>query len=115
MAKYTHTNVWRWGRKDTIVIADGRALCQLSIETDNPAVAHLSDLIVYESARGYGLGDDLLRMAKEHAREMGAKVLFLLADPEQWMIDWYKRKGFVENMLYPDGMVGLTFELAGKN
>ena len=115
MAKYIHKNIWHWGRTDTIVIADSRALCQLSVETDNPAVAHLSDLIVYESARGYGLGNDLLSMAKEHAREMGAKVLFLLADPEQWMIDWYKRKGFVEYMLYPDGMVGLTFELAGKN
>lgn len=111
MAKYIHRNIWRWGRKDTIVIADGRALCQLSVEDENPAVAHLSDVIVLESARGYGLGNDLLEAAKEHAREMGAKMLCLWADPEQWMVEWYKRHGFKQQCVYDDGMVGLTFDL----
>ena len=111
MAKYIHQNVWRWGRKDTIVIAGGRALCQLSIEDETPVVAYLSDLIVLESARGYGLGNDLLSAAKEHAREMGAKILRLWADPEQWVVDWYKRHGFTQHRVYDDGMVGLTFDL----
>lgn len=111
MAKYIHHNIWHWGRKDTIVIADGRALCQISIEDENPAVAHLSDVIVLESARGYGLGNNLLSAAKEHAREMGAKMLCLWTDPEQWMIHWYERHGFVQRCVYDDGMVGLTFDL----
>ena len=111
MAQYIHTNYWHWGRKDTIVLANGRALCELSIEYENPAVAHLSDVIVYESARGYGLGNELLRMAKEHAREMGAKMLCLWAAPDGWVIEWYKRHGFRQRCVYDDGMVGLTFDL----
>ena len=111
MVTYIHRNKWPWGRKDTIVMANGCALCQLSIENDNPAVAHLSDVIVWEPARGRGLGNDLLRKAKEHAREMGAKMLCLWADPEQWVVDWYKRHGFMQQCVYDDGMVGLTFDL----
>lgn len=111
MAKYIHRNIWRWGRKDTIVIADGRALCQLSVEDENPAVAHLSGVSVCESSRRMGLGNELLELSKQHAREMGAKMLCLWADPEQWMVDWYKRHGFKQQCVYDDVMIGLTFDL----
>ena len=33
------------------------------------------------------------------------------ADPEQWVVDWYKRHGFIQRCVYDDGMVGLTFDL----
>ena len=111
MVTFIHQNVWSWGRKDTIVIADGRALCQLSIENENPSVAHLSDVIVWEPSRGYGLGNHLLAKAKEHAREMGAHLLCLWAYPDGWVIDWYKRHGFRQHCVYDDGMIGLTFDL----
>lgn len=111
MAKYIHRNIWSWGRENTIVIADGRALCQLSVEDANASVAYLSNVIVLESARNCGLGNDLLEAAKEHAREMGAKMLWLWADPEQWVVEWYKRHGFKQQCVYDDGMVGLTFDL----
>lgn len=111
MTKYIHQNTWSWGRKDTIVIANGQALCQLSIEDENPTVAYLSELIVREPARGRGLGNDLLNIAKEHAREMGAKTLCLYVDPKQWMIEWYKRHGFTQQRAFDDGMVSLTFNL----
>ena len=111
MGVIIHQNVWRWGRGDIIVIANGRGLCTVSVEDENLAVAHLSGVSVLESARGYGLGNDLLSAAKEHAREMGAKMLCLLADPEQWVVDWYKRHGFTQQCVYDDGMVGLTFDL----
>ena len=111
MTKYIHQNTWSWGRKDTIVIANGQALCQLSIEDENPAVAYLSELIVREPARGRGLGNDLLNTAKEHAREMGAKTLCLYVDPKQWMAEWYKRHGFTQQCTFDDGMVSLTFNL----
>ena len=106
-----HKNVWPWGRKDTIVILDGVAICQLSIENDNPAVAHLSDVIVYGPEQGKGYGNALLREAKTHAREMGAQLLCLWAAPDGWVIDWYKRHGFRQHCVYDDGMIGLTFDL----
>lgn len=106
-----HKNIWRWGRGDIIVIANGRGLCSVSIEDDNPAVAHLSGVSVCESSRRMGLGNELLELSKQHAREMGAKMLCLWAGPEQWVVEWYKRHGFKQQIVYDDGMVGLTFDL----
>lgn len=111
MATIIHKNNWRWGRSEIIVIADGRGLCTVSVEDENPAVAYLSGVSVWEPARGYGLGNDLLSKAKECAREMGAKMLCLWAEPEHWVVDWYKRHGFTQYCVYDDGMVGLTFDL----
>lgn len=112
MGAIIHQNIWSWGRKDTIVIAYGRALCELSVENENKAVAWLSDVIVHKDYRGNGYGNELLRLAKEHAREMGAAMVCLWADPEErWIIDWYKRHGFKQQCVYDDGMVGLTFDL----
>ena len=111
MAEYIHKNLWPWGWKDTIVLADGRALCQLSIEFDNIFVAHLSDVIVHETERQRGYGNELLKAAKKHAREMGAKMLCLWAAPDSWVIGWYKRHGFRQYCVYDDGMVGLIFDL----
>lgn len=111
MAKYIHQNVWPWGRKDTIVLADGRALCQVSITDDDPFVAHLTDVVVYESARGYGLGNDLLQAAIEQAREMGAVMLAAVVDSHDWTLEWLKRHGFVYGITYDDETAGLTFDL----
>jgi N-acetylglutamate synthase-like GNAT family acetyltransferase len=106
-----HKNNWPWGRDDIIVIAGGRGLCTVSIEDDNPAVAYLSGVSVCESSRHMGLGNELLELSKQHAREMGAKMLCLWAYPEQWVVDWYKRRGFTQQCVYDDKMVGLTFDL----
>ena len=106
-----HKNIWHWGRGDIIVIADGRGLCTVSVEDDNPAVAYLPDVSVCESSRRMGFGNELLELSKQHAREMGTKMLCLGADPEQGTVDWYKRHGFTQQCVYDDGMVGLTFDL----
>ena len=111
MNTYIHENFWIWGRQDAIVIADGAAFCFLSVEDDNPAVAHLSNVSVHELDRRKGYGDELLNLAKDHAREMGAKMLALWVDPNIWMFEWYKRRGFKHVMTYDDGMAGMTFDL----
>ena len=111
MATIIHKNNWRWGRGDIIVISDGRGLCTVSVENDNPAVAYLSGVSVWEPVRGYGLGNDLLNKAKEHAREMGAKKLVLWVDPNDWPFEWYKRNGFIECKNHVDGLVQMEKEL----
>lgn len=107
-----HKNVWRWGRKDTIVIKDGRGLCTVSVEDKTPDVAHLSDVSVCKVWRNMGIGNTLLELAKKHAIEMGAKMLCLWVDPKGWMIEWYKRHGFSQYRVYKDGMVGLKLDLS---
>lgn len=42
---------------------------------------------------------------------MNCKKLVLWADPNEWMIEWYKRNGFVESGLRCDGMVNLEKNL----
>lgn len=92
-------------------MAESRGFCHLSIEKDNKFVAYLSDLSVLEHSRRNGIGNHLLEASKKHARKMGAKMLCLWTDPNQWMFDWYKRHGFKHTMTYSDGMAGLTFDL----
>lgn len=83
----------------------------MSIEDDNKAVAWLSNVCVLKLWRRFGFGNQLLKKAKEHAREMGAHILCLWVEPGGWVIDWYKRKGFKQSCVYDDGMIGLTFDL----
>ena len=89
-----HENEWWWGRKNTIVLNEGRALCAICIEKDDPSVAWLEGVIVHKAFRGLGYGNQLLDAAKKEARRMGAKVLFLNTDAGSWMEEWYKRNGW---------------------
>ena len=111
---FLHQNTWDWGRSEFIVIADGAALCQVSVETDNPSIAWLTDLSVCELSRGRGYGNQLLKYAKERARAMGAAILCIWVDSCQWMLEWYIRNGFristTKGQIY-----GLTFDLTGQN
>ena len=111
MAKYIHSNIWSWGRKDTIILADGQAFCQLSIQNDFPSVAYLTDVVVYKKARRCGLGNVLLRIAIQQAKEMGANTLCLYSVPDRWVVEWYKRNGFVEYDVYTDGTIGMALNL----
>lgn len=111
MGVIIHKNIWHWGQKITIVIASGRALCCVSVENDDLSVAYLHDLIVHTSIRRRGYGRRLLTLGERRARLMNCKKLVLWADPTEWMIEWYKRNGFVENGLRSDGLVNLEKNL----
>lgn len=111
MGVIIHKNIWHWGQKITIVIASGRALCCVSVENDDLSVAYLHDLIVHTSIRRRGYGRRLLMLGERRARLMNCKKLVLWADPNEWMIDWYKRNGFVESGLRSDGLVNLEKNL----
>lgn len=111
MGVIIHKNIWHWGQQITIVIASGRALCFVSVENDDLAVAYLHNLIVHTSIRRRGYGRRLLILGERRARLMGCKKLVLWADPNDWMIEWYKRNGFVEIGERSDGLVNLEKDL----
>ena len=106
-----HQNVWPYGRKDTIVLAHGKALCHLSVDDECPNIAYLTDVIVHESIRGRNYGNKLLKLAIEHAREMGADELRLWARKEWWVRDWYGRKGFKKLITTDEGWVQMTMSI----
>lgn len=112
MGYILHRNTWHWGQKDTIVVANGRGLCCVSVENGDATGAWLSDLIVHEPSRGCGIGRYLLQLAENHAREMGAKYLRLWTNPNDWPFEWYKRNKFVPLNHIEDGLIVMEKELA---
>ena len=89
-----HQNTWLWGRTETIVVKDGAGICSVSIDNDDYSVAWIHGLSVLPAFRRQGLGRQLLETAQYRAGIMGAKVIFLKADPDSFVADWYRREGF---------------------
>lgn len=109
-----HHNKWNWGTTDTIVLAGGLALCNVSIENEHLSVAWLHGVSVYVSARRKGLGNQLLEQADKLAIDRGAKVMYLRADPEDWPMNWYLRHGFSFSHLDESGMAVLKKDIGRK-
>ena len=106
-----HSNRWFWGIAEYIIIAGGNGTCKVCFEDRDPGVAYLSDVSVHISARGQGLGNELLKIAIERARLAGCKTLRLWANPNDWPIEWYKRHGFVYKWTNLDDMDELDLAL----
>ncbi len=65
-------------------------------------VALLEDMIVLPSARGSGIGSELLSFAIDFARLSGAKRITLLTDRENTSAQrFYARHGFSESTMIP--------------
>ena len=102
-----HRNRWYWGEAAYIVVDGGLGFCKVTIDdTDvEDGIAWLGDVSVHTSARGQGLGNELLTEAEHLAVQMGAKYLYLWADPDNWPIKWYIRHGFeMGRLMTKDGM-----------
>lgn len=65
-------------------------------------VALLEDMVVSPSARGMGVGSDLLNYAIDFARVSGAKRITLLTDRENTSAQrFYAKHGFAESTMIP--------------
>ena len=89
-----HQNAWFWGRTETIVIEGGKGLCSVSVDNDDTSAAWIHGLSVLPEYRRKGLGRQLLQTAQFRAGLMGAKVVYLKADPNSFVAGWYFREGF---------------------
>lgn len=96
-----HKNKWLWGESWIIVTTDGCGLVTVSFEKDmfsgDEPASVLSGLSVVSEKRQSGLGRALVEAAENVARERGAKLMILWADKNDWVINWYKRLGYVES------------------
>ena len=101
-----HENVWHYGNAATIVLAEGKALCHVSVDKEKPNEAFLSNLIVHETVRNQGLGNQLLAEAEKYAKEHGLSTMFLQTYTDAWCYEWYRRHGYeifkakYNNMIY---------------
>ena len=93
--KVLHRNKWWWGECFTLILDGGDALVNVSIDKREPTKAIIHDLIVLPERRKNGLGNCLLKSALKIAKKQGCEFAELTCN-EQWIEEWYKRRGFVE-------------------
>lgn len=85
----------KWKNHVSVYNHTDRGFCKLTIFRDGYLkAACLHDLVVYTKKRGQGFGRELLAWAIGRATVEGCDVLFLWAEGEPWVEEWYKRHGF---------------------
>ena len=90
----THENLWWWGKSYYIITDDAKAMVGLSINEDHPKDGYVHSLIVLESERQKGLGNQLLQKVESIARELNLDQIYLQARKGTFVVDWYRRHGF---------------------
>lgn len=94
MAYIIHENLWWWGKGYYIITDDAKAMVGLSINEDHPKDGYVHSLIVLESERQKGLGNQLLQKVESIARELDLDQIYLQARKGTFVVDWYRRHGF---------------------
>lgn len=90
-----HDNVNLLERSQTIVYNGGLAILELKYNRRTPLEARISRLLVHETVRGKGMGNELLKIAEDIARKDGKEIIVIYADktkPELTM--WYSDMGY---------------------
>lgn len=77
-----------------VISSDCPVSCRLSIYSDAPEDAVISDLFVSENCRNQGLGSEILEYCEKFAKEQGCDSISLRSDNDDWVREWYKRLGF---------------------
>ena len=61
---------------------------------DDKLAEYLSNVHVEKSYRHHGIGNGILKVAEDKARNHGSKYLMLRVLKDSWMHDWYNRHGY---------------------
>lgn len=106
-----HTDPWWWGESHTFILCDGKAMVQLSVEHERPDLGCIQSLLVHESARRQGIGNELLRVAEEKAKTLGLEQVYLYCRKGGFLVDWYRRRGYEIYNEHPEYSQGQTVGL----
>lgn len=87
-------------RNDRIIVGMINLLITIST-AEGGFVLILEDLVVHRDHRGRGLGTRLLQHAMAFAREKKFLRITLLMDPNERLLGFYRRQGFVGSALHP--------------
>jgi hypothetical protein len=90
-------NKWWWGDSHDIILSNGYGSVSMQYIAKEPNTAWICNLHVVGSMRRKDLGNLLLSICIEKAKENNAMLLKLYVDKtKQWLIDWYMRYDFVK-------------------
>ena len=87
-------------RNDRMIVGMINILITIST-AEGGFVLLLEDLVVHRDHRGRGLGTRLLEHAIAYAREKKFLRITLLMDPNDELLAFYRRHGFVDSVLHP--------------
>ena len=102
----THENLWWWGKSYTLILDNGKAMIEVSIEDERPDAACIQSLLVHESVRQQGIANAMLTFAEDKAKKAGCEQVYLCARKGTFLIPWYERRGYKiydENPEYSKG------------
>lgn len=85
--------VHNWEDAVTVYIRAKEGFCKVNIYKLD-LMAEIFDLIIYPEHRGHGHGDALLDTALDEAARAGCSNAILWPDCEDWVKEWYDRRGF---------------------
>lgn len=88
--------MWYWGRSLTVISNDGLATIDIQFDNECPSLAYLNGLSVHSSVRRKGIASKLMKYCIAVCERQGYSFIQLRADKDnKWLVDWYKRLGFV--------------------
>jgi ribosomal protein S18 acetylase RimI-like enzyme len=100
---YYHRNNWPCGKSTLINTHGGAASVKVMME-NRSVMADIVNITVVPNKRGKGWGRELLSLAEEEARNMGAKMVQLSSvEGNDFTLDWYKRAGY--EVSHHDGFI----------
>jgi len=91
MKTVKYNNVWPWGRETALIADNGKAMVFVALLEE---FAYIHDLVVHDSVRGRGLGNQLLEKAEREARIHLYDEVRLTAEKGSAAEAWYRRHGY---------------------
>lgn len=85
---------WEDYRSWFIFLEGGFASCKMCIWNDSPKEGVISDLFTLEVRRQQGFATELLHFCENFAKTQGCDSISLRSDKDDWVREWYKKKGF---------------------
>lgn len=84
-----------WGWSVMIMEASGAAFARVYCFNDDKLVVYLDSLHVNDKARKQGIGTELQMLREQIGVDAGAVQSMLWVEKGTWMLEWYKRRGYV--------------------
>lgn len=91
-----HDNWPVWGHSIIAILGGGKAFGVVSITNAQPDIAVIEGLSVLPEYQRQGLGDEILGVCEEQARQHGVSTLRIFSEVGSFTRAWYIRRGYNE-------------------
>jgi GNAT superfamily N-acetyltransferase len=93
-----HYEVDDWGHSVLIMERNGTAFARAYWYNDEPTTIYLDMLSVNSEVRKTGIGTKLQEIREQMGRDTNCTESWLWVRKDSWMHDWYKRRGYIDNV-----------------